>query len=345
MKIIFIVLLVCLFSACQKTNQISPLPIAISNNAVALIKKQSNVELYSFNGLMSGKTHKDITNRGFRYKDGKWLELTMPDSLLPVLASTAVNIGSKIYLIGGYTVDAKGAEKSVPEIFVLDTDSLKWSIATTMPIPVDDTVALVYANRYIYLVSGWHDVDNVSAVQVFDSKESKWLSATPYPAPAVFGQAGGIVDNIIIVCDGVKVVATENSRKFVSSPVCVKGIIDESQPKIIDWQTLPHHSGTAFYRMAAVGDANNQKVVFVGGSDNPYNYDGIGYDGVASKASNQIFTFNIKTNQWHQYQSSLEENMDHRALLIDGGDYYIIGGMDSNQKVLNKAIKFKLPNE
>lgn len=26
-----------------------------------------------------------------------------------------------------------------------------------MPVPVDDSVALVYRDRYVYLVSGWHE--------------------------------------------------------------------------------------------------------------------------------------------------------------------------------------------
>ena len=31
-----------------------------------------------------------------------------------------------------------------------------------MPVPVDDAIAGVYREQFIYLVSGWHDSDNVA---------------------------------------------------------------------------------------------------------------------------------------------------------------------------------------
>lgn len=345
MKIFIIFCFLFSVTACHKTHSIAPLPQAVSNNAVTLIKINNSVELYSFNGLLAGKTYQDITKKGFRFAHHKWSNIVMPETSLPVLASTAVSIGTNIYLIGGYTVNAKGEEKSVPQIFVLDAIKQEWSVATTMPIPVDDTVALVYANRYIYLISGWHDVDNVSQVQVYDSQDNAWFNATPYPAPAVFGQAGGIVNNTMVVCDGVKVVATETSREFVPSPVCAKGVINSNKPHEIEWELMPHHSGTAFYRMAATGVENSHKIVFAGGSDNPYNYNGIGYDGIPSNASNQLFSFNLKTNKWQQYSNMSEKNMDHRAMLSDGEWFYIVGGMDSSQNVMNHVLTFKIPNE
>jgi len=74
-----------------------------------------------------------------------------------------------------------------------------------MLIPVDDTVALVYQDRYIYLISGWHDVGNITDVQILDTKNKRWYFGTPFPGQPVFGHAGGIVANNIVVIDGVKV--------------------------------------------------------------------------------------------------------------------------------------------
>lgn len=335
-----------LLSACQnhKQHTIVNLPQGVTNNAVALIKNNKGIELYSFNGLSSGKTYKDINKLGFRYQNNKWSQIQMPDSSQPVLASTAVSIDSTIYLMGGYTVNQKGEEKSMPEIFALDTIKQKWSVVTHMPVPVDDTVALVYDNRYIYLISGWHGDDNVSHVQVYDTKENNWFEATQYPVPAVFGHAGGIVGNQMIVCDGVKVVPTKKSRDFVSSPVCVKGVINPSQPNLIDWEIIPHHSKTAYYRMAAVGDVKSNKIIFAGGSNNPYNYDGIGYNGAASVASNLVHVYDIPSNKWQTKVDVMPATMDHRALLTDDKWFYIIGGMQNKQMVSSKVIKFKLDN-
>jgi len=343
----YTILLVILISACNENHDTHPaidkLPQAVTNNAVALVNQKNGLELYSFNGLSLGKTWQDINNTAYRYSNNKWLALDMPETSRKVLASTAVSIGTKVYLIGGYTVDANKQEKSMPDIFLLDTLSQRWSLVTTMPVPVDDTVALVYANRYIYLISGWHDNDNVSLVQVYDTQEDSWFNASDYPAPAVFGHAGGIVNNQMIVCDGVKVVATTSPRKFVSSAVCMKGLIDESQPQVIDWQKIAHHSGTAYYRMAATGQNSHNRVVFAGGSNNPYNYDGMGYNGIASEASDLIYVYDVNTETWQQHKNIIGKNMDHRALLNAGEWFYIIAGMESEQKVSNKVIKFKLP--
>ncbi len=331
-----------LLSACQSNPHVSKLPNAVSNNAVALINAENGLELYSFFGISQGKTWQDIQNTGYRYSQNSWSSIKMPLNSKPVLAATAVSIDDQVYLIGGYTVAEDQSEKSVAEIYKLDTATLRWSIATKMPIPVDDTVALVYANRYIYLLSGWHDDDNVSRVQVYDIKDNTWFNATNYPLPAVFGHAGGIVDNVIIVCDGVKVVHKEKSRDFVSSQVCAKGTINPLSPDEIKWQQIPHHGQKAYYRMASTGYKKGKKIVFAGGSDNPYNFNGIGYNNEPSMASNQVFYYDLLINKWLHQKNSIPANMDHRALLNFNDIFYIIGGMENNQKVSDKIVQFKL---
>ncbi len=336
-----VLLLSLLVASCAVKHDLKHLPQAVTNNAVALIAHDKDFEIYSFNGLASNKTAHDIHNNAFQFKNKQWEKISMPQDSQAVLASAAVNIAHKIYVIGGYTVANDGGEKSVAEVFELDTSANKWRLITKMPVPVDDTVALVYANRYIYLISGWHDTDNVNLVQVYDSKENKWFNATAFPLPAVFGHAGGIVGNELVICDGVKVMVKEKGRDFVPSPACVKGVIDATNPAKIKWNTIPHHSGVAYYRMAATGVANNNQIVFAGGSDNPYNYDGIGYNDIPSKASAKVFAFDLKQGSWKFYDD-IPATMDHRALLNHGDFFYIIGGMHANQEVSDRVIKFKL---
>ena len=344
MKVTVLILLLYL-NACHKPTQVKNLPQAVTNNAVTFIQSQKGLEFYSFNGLASGKTWKDIHKLGYVYKNNHWSKIKMPDLSKPVLASTAVSIGTTVYMIGGYTVDANSEEKSVSAIYALNTQTQTWRLATHMPIPVDDTVALVYANRYIYLISGWHDTDNVSGVQVYDTQLKHWFKATDYPAPAVFGHSGGIVGNQMIICDGVKVVVKDKSRDFISSPVCLKGAIDEKTPEKIAWEEIPHHTQIAYYRMAATGDKLSNRVVFAGGSDNPYNYNGIGYDSVPSLASNHVFIYDFNTNKWVKNSIKIQATMDHRSLLTDGYDFYILGGMDSQQHVLSNVQKFSIKSK
>ncbi len=345
MRVVFFGVLFLALSSCHVhkfSANLPDLPLAMSNNAVALVQKGKGIELYSFNGLLAGKSWQDISNKVFKWSQNRWTEIQPPALAQNVLASTAVSVGEMIYIIGGYTVAQDGKETSIANILQYNSQQNSWSVLSKMPVAVDDTVALVYKQRYLYLVSGWHDTDNVSLVQVFDLQLKRWSQASAFPLPAVFGHSGGIVDNKILICDGVKVVKNSNKRDFVASPECALGVVDVKNPAVIHWQKIAHHSTRAYYRMAAVGDAKNQRFVFAGGSDNPYNYDGIGYNKIPSKPSSHVFVYDLKNERWHDYPEIIAPSMDHRALLFDGDWYYIIGGMRHEQKVSAKIEKFKL---
>ena len=239
----------------------------------------------------------------------------------------------------GAAVAADGSEKSSPLVWQIDGDTLNWQAMPEMPTPVDDSVALVYQDRYIYLISGWHDVDNVDLVQVFDTQNQTWKQASAFPLPSVFGQAGAIVGNQMLVCDGVKVVYDENKRKqFLPSAECALGTINDHDATQIDWQSIPHYSGTAHYRMAATN--NKHYGVFAGGSDNPYNYNGIGYDGVPSQASPDIRIYDFNSKTWQSFDQQLIPNMDHRGLLKTDDEFIILGGMKTDQELSPQIIKF-----
>ncbi len=342
----FVVLLCC--GGCSRQNVNSELivkrpqelPIAVSNNAVAYISLGGQDQFYTFNGLLSGKTYKDITNQAFVWQTEQWTQLQVPDMQLPVLASTAVTVGQEIYLIGGYTVAADHSEKSVPNVWKIDAHSHQWTAMPGMPTPVDDTVALVYQDRYIYLISGWHDEDNVDLVQVFDTYKKAWHQATAFPLPPVFGHAGGIIGNQMVICDGVKVDVSGEKKQFLPSPFCVKGLINKTDFTQIEWQDIEHHSGTAYYRMAAAGDDLSQ-IYFIGGSDNPYNYDGIGYNKLPSRPTNQVRKYDFKSEQWFISDSELPASMDHRALLKTSDGFTILGGMAEEQKVIDRISHYE----
>lgn len=139
------------------------LPQPVANNAVALQTINDQPIGFSFNGLASGKTFRDVHAKAYSINlvNGETRELAgLPDGK-GRLASIAVSIKNKIYVIGGYTVAADHSEVSTPEIYQYDPLQNSYSLLTKMPIPVDDTVALVYQDRYLYLISGWHDTGNL----------------------------------------------------------------------------------------------------------------------------------------------------------------------------------------
>ena len=344
-----------LLSACEQAAEIEPvtevtdfeLPEPIANNAVTVANGPDGPTLYSFNGLKAGKSWKDTSNAAFACVLAKQLCKTI--SAVPVkegrLASAAVTVAGKVYIFGGYTVAENGDERSTPELFAFDPQSSRYAAKADMPTPVDDMVAVPYMDRYIYLISGWHDEGNVSLVQLYDTQFDTWSIASEFPGEPVFGHAGGLANNSIIISDGVAVAPelVNGRRKFVAAKFTWRGDIDPGDPRIIEWRRVDDHAGSARYRMAAIGDNASGKVIFAGGGDNPYNYNGIGYDGVPAKPSGGYFAYDLKTDKWQELGRLAEPSMDHRALAKSGQDYYLVGGMDDEQQVLSRIVKFRLP--
>lgn len=339
-------------SGCERTPQPEPqseitgfaLPEPISNNAVAVADGPEGPTLYSFNGLKAGKSWKDTSNAAFACviatKSCKMIaSVPVPEGRL---ASAAVTVAGKIYIFGGYTVAPNGDEISTPEVFAFDPATGRYEQKADMPTPVDDALAVPYQNRYIYLISGWHDEGNVSVVQMLDTQTGAWTTATPFPGTPVFGHSGGIAGDSIIVSDGVASIFADGKRKFVAAKLTWRGDIDPKNPTQITWRGVDTHSGAARYRMAAIGDEAGQRIFFAGGGDNPYNYDGIGYDGVPAKPSGGYFAYDLKSDSWQELGRLAEPSMDHRALAKVGEDYYILGGMDAEQKVTDRIVKFRI---
>lgn len=321
------------------------LPSAVTNNAVAMAKGPDGATLYSFNGLNAGKTWQDTSHAAYACVIST--EVCEAIAQVPVdegrLASAAIRVGSKIYIFGGYTVAEDGAEDSTPEVLAFDPEDESYARVADMPTPVDDMVVLSYQDRYIYLVSGWHDQGNVSLVQLYDTQTDRWTQATAFPGLPVFGHAGGIVGNSIIISDGVAVAGLVNGRrKFVAAPFTWRGDVNPDDPAQIDWKPVDPMPGGPLYRMASMGDEQRGQVIFAGGGDNPYNYNGIGYDDVPAKPSDRIFGYDLETDSWQSLGRLEAASMDHRGLVKSGEDYYIMGGMDAAQAVKAEIVKFRI---
>lgn len=336
------------------------LPEPVSNNAVAYVKAEDGEYLLSFMGVGAGKNYLDVHNKVWALKlpvtdleQSSWQVKSPVPSSLPLkgrLASIAVGIKHKAYIFGGYTVDKAHNEISSPDSYAYDVFNDKYQTLAPMPVPVDDAVALVYQQRYIYLISGWHNDGNVNLVQVYDIQTNNWHQASPFLGVSVFGHAGGIVDNNMLICDGVKVQAQVSKRRtFVAEPACYSGTISDKSPFKIDWRKVAHPTGTARYRMAAASDPVSKRIWFYGGSENPYNYNGIGYDGNPSEPSNQLWEFVWHSQTW-QLKTLPMGTMDHRGaitLTISVAEeqnkklqIVVIGGIGSKQKSLGQVSSF-----
>ncbi len=318
---------------------------AVSNNAVASISSPEGIHLFSFLGLGAGKTWRDISLRATVLGAGEdsWQLLKPVPGTEGRLAASAVTVGQAAWLFGGYTVAEDGSEKSIPDVYRLALGESELRPVTRMPVPVEDAVMLVHRERFIYLVSGWHDLGNVNLVQVLDTTTLEWSQATPWPGAPVFGHAGGISDGRMLICDGVRIQypASGAAREFLPSDECWLGRIDEKNHRRIHWQPIADHPGKSRYRMASTGDEKD-RIVFAGGSTNPYNFNGIGYNGVPARPESSVFSYSLATGAWQLHGDLPFGTMDHRGLPSLEGWFYVIGGMRDHQKVVPEVFRFRL---
>lgn len=328
------------------TKALPSLPLAMANNATALITNDAGVTLYSFKGLEQGKTWRDTSLKAFALTAGadKWRTLSPVPDDLGQLAATAVGLKGKIYIFGGYTVGEDHSEVSVNTSYEYDPQTDAYQLIPEIPVAVDDAVSFTVGDRYIYLISGWHNSGNVNLSQVYDTVEKKWSQATPYPGSAVFGHAGAAVGSRFVICDGVeKIVPLEGRHQYQAVGACFRGQVDPAKPLAIRWQRIAPHPGKPLYRMASGGYGGTQDwIIFVGGTDNPYNYDGMGYDGQPSKPSDLVMAYALDSGTWHQLGRLDRASMDHRSLLVSEGRFFIVGGMVGDQKVTDKVVEFCL---
>lgn len=315
------------------------LPVPVTNNAVAAWSDGGRTMVFSFLGLDPTKQWDGVTNRAFAWTvgDSAWVEIaSVPGP--GRLAGTAQVVGQRVFVFGGYTVARDGSERSLPHVEVYDPRTGSWTRGAPMPVPVDDAVSGVWRDSLIYLVSGWHDRDNVSNVQIYDPANDAWQQATPIPGRPVFGHTGGISGNTIAFVDGTR--RNSGQPRYQIEPTSWRGDIDPRNPTRIRWTELPAHPGPPLYRAAAgsLGDL----IVFAGGTANPYNYNGVGYNGEPAVPLDGVFAFDVATGVWTPLPALMIPTMDHRGIALAGDRLVIVGGMVEDQTVARQVVTAKI---
>jgi N-acetylneuraminic acid mutarotase len=317
-----------------------PIPVAVTNHAVAAGVVGGRWQLFAMLGVDSTKRWSGITRRAWAWADGeaRWRALPDVPGGAGRLAATAQVVRGRVYLFGGYTVDSAGQERSVGAVDIWDPDAQAWRAGRPIPVPVDDAVSGVYRDSLIYLVSGWHDTDNVRDVQVYDVAADRWRAGTPIPGPGVFGHGGGMAEGTLVFIDGAR--RNADGPRYVNEPQAWMGVVDPLDPASITWTRLPDHPPPVRYRPAAA--ACGRFVVFAGGTDNPYNYDGIGYDRVPSEPLAGAMAYDTRQRVWLLLPSAPAATMDHRGLVIRGDTGWIAGGMGEGRVASRTVVRWRL---
>jgi N-acetylneuraminic acid mutarotase len=316
--------------------KLAHLPEPVTNNAVAALKIRGGALLFSFMGIGGKKTWDSVTNAAY-YLDpdwDKWYPLKpIPGTAGRIGAGAAAARGA-LFVFGGYVVDPQNRGQVVPDVDVYDAGDHRWSRGEDMPTPVGDAVIGVYRDRYVYVIGGRAKTGIVAKVQVYDTENSKWIEATPPPGTAVFGHAGAILDDTIVYVDGAYRNTLSSHPAVLPSDECWLGKINHKDLSKIEWSKLPAHPGAARYRIAAGASDKDHKIYFTGGTDNPYDYTGIGYDGKPAEPSPTTFAFNLHSGKWEVVNDNTPNpTMDNHQLLVIRDNLVTAGGMEKGQKV------------
>lgn len=257
----------------------------------------------------------------------------VPDSV-GRLASSAVTIGNKAYIVGGYAVYPNGKEVSSKQLFIFDPQTEGFKKGADLPIAIDDQMQAVWRDSLLYIISGWNDSANVHAVQLYNPTTNEWQLATPLPneiTGAVFGGCSTIYGDTIYILGGATF-----SKFYPPSNTFYKGVINPGNPAVINWINAGKYPGEFRYRSVAF--ANNGKVYFWGGSNETYNYNGIAYkDKQPVQPNKTLLVYNIGTGTFIT-KAAANGVMDLRnAVCSSKYKWCVVGGMGINQQ-LKKII-------
>jgi hypothetical protein len=321
-------------------QDLTPLPVAVTNNAVTAAKVGNKPYVYSFAGMDSTKTWSGIHLNAWRLdvENETWSALPpIPDAVGGKIAAAASTVKNKIYIIGGYHVASNGAETSSNKVHRFDTESNAWlSDGANIPVPIDDQVQAVWRDSLIYVVTGWSNNTNTPNVQIYNPSANTWAIGTPVPNTnnfKAFGASGVIVGDTIYYCGGAK-----TGTNFPAASILRKGAINPLNPTQITW-TFTNTAPAQGYRMGAATMTGSP--IWIGGSATTYNYDGIAYNGtggVAPLGRILIYDKYYDTFSLSEIFGNVPKIMDLRgAAQIGNDEVVIVGGMAENQMVTNRV--------
>lgn len=343
---ILILLVICTHTNAQIiVEQVGSLPEAVANNAVCEGVIGDTNFIYSFGGLDESKIPSGIHLKCFRYNVETGISERIED--LPddqgKVAAWASRIGDIIYIAGGYHVASNGSEDSSDKMHRFDIlNNTFLEDGQNIPRSIDDQVQAVWRDSLIYLITGWSNNENVPDVQIYDPSSDSWQSGTFVPNNHTyksFGASGSIIGDTIYYFGG-----ASSTDDFAIQNTIRKGVINPADPTEIEWSLIDTDETQVGYRMAATN--RNNKLYWIGGSEETYNYNGIAYNSSVGVApSNKILELDIDTLQWNEFIFD-EVPMDLRGLAEVSNDVkYIAGGMSIDQTVTDKIFKITFDDD
>ena len=220
------------------------------------------------------------------------------------LAASAVALHDQVFIFGGYVVDSQGGETTVSDLNVFVPVENRYYRGKDIPEPVDDAVVGLYRDRYIFVIGGWSTSKGAAVrnVQIYDTDKDVWMQ----------GHTDSWYTRVRPCWDHPRRHHRLRGRRL-SEPERPP-IPNTSHRANAGWAGYPFRRRLTSRRFAGLNcrlipatraiasrpasDAQDKKatrIYFSGGTDNPYNYTGIGYNGQPAEPSPVTFAFNVHT--------------------------------------------------
>lgn len=325
-------------------TELPNMPEAVSNNAVTQAYSGDSLCVYSFTGIDETKEYSGIHLKSWRYNtvSEQWIQLPDVPDFQGKIAAGASTVNNLIYIIGGYHVNENSTEISSTKNHVFNPETNQWmEDAAEIPVAIDDHIQAVWNDSLIFIVTGWSNTINVNNVQIFDPTNNTWTVGTEVPqlgSYKVFGGAGTIIGDSLFYYGGV-------NNSFNTMRKLRRGIINPNNPSEIEWEILENSPGERGYRCGAISYQN--RVYFVGGAGDGYNFDGISYytnQGVAPLT--RILTWWATPGFWVEGLDAPYGVMDIRGLgKATENSWILCGGMLTDQEVSNKTYLLTVDTE
>jgi len=328
-------------------EEVAPMPERVSNNAVTGATVDGVPYAFSFSGIDSTKECGHTHLRSFRYNTATdiWETIEpMPVDLDGVIAAAANTIKNKIYITGGYHIPSGCGEESSSTINIYDPETNEYlPNGADIPTAIDDHVQGVWRDSLLYIITGWSNTTNVTDIQIYNPATDVWTEGTPVPNAndwKVFGGSGEIVGDTIYYIGG--------ASPFCGVSVCFppttflrRGIINPDNPAEITWEGSQNAAAQG-YRMGA--STYHNSVIWMGGSDLTFNFDGVDYNGTGGVAPTERLTLiNTDADFLYRIEEQLPPIMDLRGIAkISENEYIIAGGMNENQEVVNSTFRIQI---
>ena len=346
-RLIFLPIVLCLamIGSAQSISWefLAPMPEKVTNNAVTAISIGEETYVYSFAGIDTTLDCNGDHLRSYRYtmSTNTWEAIPdLPDPNGGKIAAAANVIGDKIYIVGGYHLAPNCSETSSNRIHIFDPLTNTYlPDGNNLSVPIDDQVQVVWRDSLLYVITGWSNTTNVSNVQLYNPTFNIWQQATPVGTGLnwrVFGASGVVIGDTIYYAGGAR-----PNFNFPASSFFRKGYINPENPADITWEGDAEPLALG-YRMGAA--TFGEQAIWIGGSDNTYNFDALAYDGSGViNPLDRIGIYEPATGAWSEIFGFIPAIMDLRGVAeLANGEYLIAGGMLANQEVTDQLLKITI---